>query len=203
MTAVAPREAGTPVLSARHLLVVSIALALVPAAIFLLADAGVALFAGQVSSFGSVKVYRVVMNALVLLRFAGLFAASIAVWGLLRSRAAPRWLLVLAVLSGPLAYAVTGFLHTLQYFPPGQAAYYGVNPLFVGGVGSQVAVAAIAEGLWRWRHARKGDPRGSVVTPALVATMVLGFGVLFIAVLWDAGIHWFYVYQQGYKLLFT
>lgn len=179
----------------------SVALALVP---------GVVVFvcwlvlrgAGDVESFGSVDTYRVVMNVAALGRFFGLFAAVLLVWGLLRARAAPRWVMALALLSGPAVYAVTAVAGVIGYFPIGEALYYGVNPLTIAGIGSQIGWAVLAEMAWRWRGRRRGNWKGAVATPALVAAGVLGFSLLFFTVIYRGGVAFFFVYQQGYEALF-
>lgn len=175
----------------------------IPAIIVVKADVAIALLAGRPEVFPSVSAYRVVLNFEAVLRFFGVFVAVLCVWAVLRSHRAPRWVLALAILAGPLAYAVTEFFRAQAFFPPDQAAYYAVNPIFVGAVGSQVACAAVAEVLWRWSGRRRGINRGRVVSWPLVATAVVGWAILYVAVLWDGGIHWFYVYQQGYKALFA
>ena len=32
---------------------------------------------------------------------------------------------------------------------------------------------------------------------------IAGLATAYVAVLWDGGIHWFYLYEQGYKALFA
>ena len=180
-----------------------VALALVPALIVLVCHLVLARGDGQVDSFGSVGRYRTVMNAAALGRFFGLFAAVVLVWGLLRTWQAPRWVLALAVLSGPLMYAVTAVLDVVGYFPTGQALYYGLNPLTIAGIGAQSGTAALCEAAWRWWQRRRGHRDGPVLTFGLVAVVVVGYAVLYFAVLFRGGVAYFFIYQQGYLFLFT
>lgn len=180
-------------------------LALAPALTFVIFDSALQAFAGHVELFGSVAAYRVALNLIALLRFAAMFAGALFVWGALRGRRAPRWVLALAVLSAPLAYAVSWFFRSQAFFPAEQAAYYAVNPLFVGAVPAQIGSACVAELAWRWWHRRhSGLPHGAVrmSTPLVVALAVLGYAGMFFILLWDGGIHYFYWYQQLYKALF-
>jgi hypothetical protein len=176
-----------------------VALAIVPGLI-VAATSLVLRGAGTVDPFGSVGLYRAVMNAAALGRFFGLFVAVVLVWGWLRAAGASRWLLALAVVSGPLVYAVTAVAGVIGYFPVGEAFYYGLNPLTVAGIGAQCGFAGLAEVAWRWRSSRW---ESRVVTPGVIAAVVLGFGVLFFTVLFRGGVAYFFIYQRGYEVLFT
>lgn len=181
----------------------SLLLAVVPAVIVLVTTALSAGLAGHPYALGEPRTYQIVMNVAVLARFFGMFVAVALVWGSLRSRQSPNWLLSVAVLSGPIAYAFTAALSAQQFFPLGQSLYYGINPMFVASVGSQCAIAALAEMGWRaWRRARQRttDP---AVTWRLVVVAVGGLLVLFLTVLWQGGVPYFFWYQQGYLFLFT
>ena len=179
----------------------SVGLGLIPAAIVIAASAFVGSFAGHPDRLGGA--YQPLMNAGVLLRGFGMFLSVVIVWGALRSRGASRPLLALAILSGPIAYGIVAAIGMLAYFPPGQAAYYGINPIFIATIGGQCAAAAVAEAVWRWRSRRRGQDRGRPVTWRLAMVFVVGLAVVFGTVVYDGGVPFFYVYQRGYLLLFT
>ena len=126
-----------------------VGLAVLPAAIVVTASVFVGAFAGHPDRLGAA--YQPLMNAGVLLRGFGMFLSVVIVWGALRSRGASRPLLATAILSGPIAYGIVAAIGMLAYFPPGQAAYYGINPIFIATIGGQCAMAAVAEMIWRWR----------------------------------------------------
>lgn len=172
-------------------------LALVPAAIVASASWFVQTFAGRYEVLGAA--YGPLLNAGVLLRAFGMFASVVVVWGVLRSRGAGRGVLALAVLSGPIAYGVIAAVGALIAFPPGQAAYYGVNPIFIASIGGQCAAAGFAEMLWRWRAPQAGRP----LTVGLAGVVVGGLALVFFTVIFQGGVPFFYVYQRGYLLLFT
>ena len=176
-------------------------LALVPAAIVVGTSVFVQVFAGRYEVLGSA--YAPVLNAGVLLRAFAMFASVVLVWGALRSRSASRGLLALAILSGPVAYGVTAAIDALAYFPAGQAAYYGINPIAIAAVAGQCAAAAVAEVLWRWWSRRRGRDAGSPVTWRIAAAFGAGLATVFFTVLFQGGVPFFYVYQRGYLLLFT
>lgn len=181
----------------------SVLLASVPGLIVLVCHLVLARGVGDVDSFGSVELYRTVMNAAALGRFFGLFVAVALVWGWLRSWRASRAILAIAILSGPVVYAVTAVLDVIGYFPVGQAMYYAVNPLTIAGIGAQTGTAALCEAGWRWWRRRRGEQTAPVVTVGLVATALIGYAVLYFAVIFRGGVAYFFIYQQGYVLLFT
>lgn len=176
-------------------------LALVPAGVVLLVTAFVTTFAGRDEILGAA--YGPLLNAGVLLRFFGMFVSVVLVWGALRSRGAGRAVFALAILSGPVTYGVLAAINATDYFPAGQAAYYGINPLFIAAVAGQCAAAGAAEMAWRWWSRRRGDDVGRPITLGTFAAVVGGLLVVFFTVLFQGGVPFFYVYQRGYMLLFT
>ncbi len=177
------------------------AVALVPAILVVLASVFVGSFAGHPDRLGGA--YALLMNLGVLLRGFGMFVAVLVVWGPLRSRRASRPILALALLSGPLAYGVVAAIGASGYFPLGQAAYYGVNPMTIAAIAAQCAVAALGESLWRAWSLRQGRSEGRPVTWRLAAVFVGGLATVFFTVLYDGGVPFFYIYQSGYMLLFV
>ncbi len=167
-----------------------LAAALIPALSLLVGDVVITRFLGRVDLLGE-SVYGVVMPGAALARYAGMFALAGLSWWLMRRLGAGRWWRVAALVSGPTAYAITAVWHMARWFPTGQAFYYAINPLTLAALGSSVAMVSVAEMFWRRR----------VVLP-LVGAAVAGWGVLFGTVLWHGGVHWFYIYQQGFEALF-
>jgi hypothetical protein len=167
----------------------------------LLTSVFVRTFAGRYEVLGAA--YGPLLNAGVLLRTFGMFASVLLVWGALRSRGAGRVLLATAILSGPITYGVVAAIGALDYFPPGQAAYYGVNPIFIASVAGQCAAAGFAEVLWRWWSRRRGRDVGRPLSLGIAAVVAGGLSVVFFTVVFQGGVPFFYVYQRGYLLLFT
>lgn len=178
-------------------------LAVVPGLIVALTSAFVATFAGAPESFPSVGWYRAALNTAVLLRVFGMFLAVVLVWWELRTRQARRAILVSGVISGPLTYAVVEAFRMLSFFTAPEALYYMVNPLAVAALGCQTATAGVMELLWRGVGARRGRWPGRVVTPGLLMAIVGGLAVLYFAVLHAGGTTGFYLFNAGYRWLFT
>lgn len=55
----------------------------------------------------------------------------------------------------------------------------------------------------RWGYRYKYQEQVEVVRWSHLAGIVAGFASMYLALFWDGGVHWFYLYQEGYKLLFT
>lgn len=178
-------------------------LAAVPGLLVVLTIWFVAVFAGRPEAFASVGLYRAALNTAVLLRLFGMFLAVVLVWWELRTRRASRAALVTAVISGPLTYAVLEAFRMLSFFPAPEAAYYMVNPLAVAALASQAATAGAVELLWRLVGSRQGRWSGPVITLRLLLVIGGGLAVLYFAVLDGGGTTGFYLFNAGYRLLFT
>jgi hypothetical protein len=110
---------------------------------------------------------------------------------------------VLASLVTPVAWNLKEVVRVSEVFTWGESLYYGLNPVFLLCLSGAAIQMGLCEMVCRWLRNRRVPERVSVVTPAsLLAVLVglLGAG-LFMA--WDMGVHWFYIYQEGYKALFT
>jgi hypothetical protein len=59
----------------------------------------------------------------------------------------------------------------------------------------------LAEMLCRLSLRRNGSVIRVITPLPLLAVLLLPVGV-YVIVIWGFGVHWFYVYQQGYKALF-
>ena len=156
---------------------------------------------GHPERFGSETLYRGVMDAAVLLRLGPVFMSGIIVWPAMRLRGASIGWAALGTVSSAVAFGVIGALQALTFFPPLQAAYYVLNPMVVGAIGSQIGWMAVGEVFVRWR-------RGGLaaITPRLLLIVapiaVVGFTLFYIGVIWDGGRHWFYVWIRGFMALF-
>ncbi|MEE4262195.1 MAG: hypothetical protein V2I56_05855 [Desulfobacteraceae bacterium] len=86
-------------------------------------------------------------------------------------------------------------------FSPGETAYYALSPAYLV-VGFQVlAMSGIAEIICRVRDRKRGA-QIKVWTPLPLSAILSGLGALYLMMLWDGGVHWFYLYQAGYLALF-
>lgn len=154
---------------------------------------------GQPDRLGSA--YRWVMDAAVFLRLGPVFISGIIVWPAMRLRGASiRWAAT-GTIASAVAFGVIGAMQALTFFPPLQAAYYAINPMVVGAIGSQIGWMAVGEIFVRWRRGGRQALTASLLAK-LVPLAVAGFALFYIGVIWDGGRHWFYVWIRGFMWLF-
>jgi hypothetical protein len=136
------------------------------------------------------------------MRFAGLLLGSLLIYPVLYFRGAPLRERILGSFLIPLTYMITAIIRATAFFPPGKALYYAFNPVTVGSASLQIGLMALAEIGCRWWSRRRHGSTGAVVRWAQLVALIVGAVALYVTLLWDGGVHWFYVYQEGYKLLF-
>ena len=110
---------------------------------------------------------------------------------------------ILASLLTPVAWDVKEILRVSEVFSWGESLYYGVNPVFL----MCLSVAAVQMGLCeivcrRLRNRLVSEPV-PVVTPVPLVAVVVGLVCMALLLLWDMGAQGFYIFQEGYKAIFT
>jgi apolipoprotein N-acyltransferase len=95
-----------------------------------------------------------------------------------------------------------------EYFTPGESVYYAFSPMPFGLMVYQVGYMSLCEMICRWRLKKNGVRGIKIFTPG----PLIGVGVLlvmnYVMIFWGVpdespGTKWFYIYQEGYKALFT
>ena len=157
---------------------------------------------GQPEDFPTTDASRFTMNLAVLAKVGPAFLSALIVWPMMRLRGATMPWAAAGALSSAIAFGVLGALQALTFFPPAQAAYYGLNPMVIGALGSQVACSALGEVYVRWRRGGAAALRDAGLWLIALAVAAAGFTLFFIAIAWDGGRHWFYVWIQGFMLVF-
>ena len=193
--------ATLPVAPSRRWLHVS-APAIISVATYLVLDFAVARTVGRPDVFWSAEGYRTSLDALVLLRLGPIMFSGLIVWPVMRARGAGRLGAAIGVLATPIAFGIVSAIGALTFFPPAQALYYGTNPIVLGAIGSQVAMAGLGVLIAAWRRSGwRTSPTRWWSWQAFVA-LVAGEGVLVACVMWNGGQHVFYIWIQIYRLLF-
>jgi hypothetical protein len=109
---------------------------------------------------------------------------------------------ILACMITPIFWNVKEVVRVTEYFTVGESLYYGLNPLFLGLLAVVLFQIGLAEIICRRRLQKRDKISLLVFRPAAVVAMVVGAAGVFIFNLWGMGVHWFYVYQEGYNALF-
>lgn len=157
---------------------------------------------GRPEDFPSVDAYRFVMDLAVLAKVGPAFLSALIVWPAMRLRGATLAWAAVGALSSAIVFGVLGALQALTFFPAAQAAYYGLNPMVIGACGSQVACSALGEVYVRWRRGGITALRDGRLWLVALGIAAAGFAVFFVAIVWDGGRHWFYVWIQGFMMVF-
>ncbi len=87
-----------------------------------------------------------------------------------------------------------------QVYTTGEAFYYSLGPIFLIVLFVNLSLMGICEILCRLREKSRRVIR--VWTAGPVIAMLCGPLAAWLMLVWDGGVHWFYLYQEGYKLLF-
>jgi hypothetical protein len=108
---------------------------------------------------------------------------------------------ICACLATPVLYTASEVLRVHEFFSWGESLYFGLSPGFQLILLANLACMGLAEMLCRLNLRRKGVVIRVFTPLPLAALLLLPVGV-YVIVIWGFGVHWFYVYQEGYKALF-
>ena len=86
-------------------------------------------------------------------------------------------------------------------FSIGETIYYGLSSAFLFSFFNVVTMMGICEVFCR-RHVKKQYQKQTVWSPGAVAAILSGPIGTVVLLVWGGGTHWFYFYQEGYKLFF-
>jgi hypothetical protein len=101
----------------------------------------------------------------------------------------------------PALYTASDVLRVREFFSWGESLYFALSPGFQLILLANLGCMGLAEMLCRLSLRRKGVVIRVITPLPLAAVLLLPVGV-YVIVIWGFGVHWFYVYQQGYKALF-
>ena len=158
---------------------------------------------GRPATFGTTAAYRIIMNTLSGLRFVLLLFGSLVIYPIMFFRGATLIERVIGSLVVPLAYMLWAMVQATAYFPVGESIYYGFNSIAFGSLFFQFALLSIADIFCRWWVRRKHQARLDIVRWPHMIGISAGLTSIYVSLIWDGGVHWFYLYQEVYKLLFT
>jgi len=109
---------------------------------------------------------------------------------------------IVACLITPFLWNIKEIIRVSEFFTWGESLYYGLNSAFLPAVLGGLGQMGLCELLCRWRLRRQGRWPARVVTATPLLAILLGLGALFVFLVWGQGVHWFYIYMEGYKALF-
>ena len=110
---------------------------------------------------------------------------------------------IIACLITPLVWNLKEMIRVSEFFTLGETLYYGLNTSFLLALFGALGQMGLCELICRWRLGKRSDEPVKVLTPAPVIAICAGLAVLFICLLWGLGVHFFYIYIDGYRAIFT
>jgi hypothetical protein len=102
----------------------------------------------------------------------------------------------------PLAYVVKEIIRVNQFFTLGESLYYALSSIVLGALLIQVGLQGLAELICRALYRKRYGTPVKVFTWQPLVAIAITLVTLYVMLLWDGGVHYFYFYQEGYKLLF-
>ena len=148
------------------------------------------------------QAYRLFMNAGHVLLYAAYALSALVLYPVLYFRGASLPERVLGCYVTPLAYVVKEVIRVNQYFTVGESLFYVLTSIIMGGLFIQVGLIGAGELISRLLYRRRFGIPVRVLTWQPLAGIAVAAGALSVMLLWDGGVHYFYVFQEGYKLLF-
>ena len=170
--------------------------------------AGLDFLTGHLEWFGSGGPYRAAAFSSYLLLGVLIAFGSFFLYPTLFFRGASLKERVIGSYAVLLVWVFAEIFRVSEYFTAGESVYYAFSPMPFGLTVYQVGYMSLCEMICRWRLKKKGARGVKIFTPG----PLIGVGVLlamnYLMILWGVpeespGTKWFYIYQEGYKALFT
>jgi len=102
-----------------------------------------------------------------------------------------------------IAWTFKELIRVSEYFTPGETLYYGLSSIFILILLGTLGQMGICELMCRKIAKKRVSETIKVITPLPVIAIVTALLALFILLVWGGGVHWFYIYMEGYKSLFS
>jgi hypothetical protein len=131
-----------------------------------------------------------------------LLCGSLIIYPIAFFRGARMWESVVACLMIPVVWSVTEIVRVTEFFTLGESLYYGLNSVFIVSLSCASLQMGLCEIICRWWIRRSQDAPTKIVAPGALISIIAGAIGVYVVLIWGGGVHWFYIYQQGYKALF-
>ena len=133
--------------------------------------------------------------------FVTIGCGSIVVYPICRLRGASVAEAFAASMITPLAWILKEVVRVSEFFSWGESLYYGLSSSLLLAIAANIGFMGLGEMIHRRRLKKRGRA-GAVVTPVPIAAVVFALAALYVILIWGVGVHWFYIYQEGYKAIF-
>jgi hypothetical protein len=109
---------------------------------------------------------------------------------------------ILGAFMVPLAFSIKEIIRVSEYFTIPESIYYGLSSVCLLAMLGSFGLMGIGEIISRSITRKRGLSTKAVVSPVSIIVIVFSIAALYFILIWGAGVHWFYVYVEGYKYLF-
>lgn len=107
---------------------------------------------------------------------------------------------VIAGMAPSFGWAVYQLYLAIGVFSVGETVYYGLSSAFLFAFFVLISVTGLCELVFRLTAKQHHRTKKRLLGP--VMAILMGPLSVFVLMVWGGGVHFFYVYQEGYKLLF-
>lgn len=101
-----------------------------------------------------------------------------------------------------IAWTFKELVRVSEHFTFGETLYYGLSSIFLLILLGTFGQMGVCELTCRKIAKKRFSKTIKIVTPLPVIAIVTALLALFILLIWGVGVHWFYIYMEGYKALF-
>lgn len=108
-----------------------------------------------------------------------------------------------ACLVTPVVWNLKEMVRVSEFFTLGETLYYGLNTAFLLAFFGTLGLMGLSELICRRKLNKLSEEPVKVLTPVPVLAMFAGLAALYICLLWGLGVHFFYIYIDGYRALFV
>ncbi len=174
---------------------------LVPAGIFLAVTAVSLLLYKNFWQLGLPAIQKAAAFVFGPVAFLAIGCGAVIVYPVARMRGAVVWEACIASLITPLAWIGKEVMRVSEFFSWTESLYYALNPTPALVVAANIGFMGLGEMLFRHAMKNRGGT-AAIITPVPVAAVAFALIALYVIFIWGIGVHWFYIYQEGYKALF-
>ena len=170
--------------------------------------AGLDFLTGHLEWFGSGAPYRAAAFGSYLLLGVLIAFGSFVIYPILFFRGASLKERVLGSYAVLLVWVFMEIFRVSEYFTAGESVYYAFSPMPFGLLAHQVGYMSLCEMICRWRLKKSGVQGMKIFTPGPLVGVGVLLAMSYLIIFWGVpeespGTKWFYIYQEGYKALFT
>jgi hypothetical protein len=175
---------------------------LLPVGITLLAYLILFAIAGNLGWIENPVLYRALTNLAHVLLYAAYALSALVLYPVMYFRGASLGERVAGCYTAPLVYVLKEIIRVTAFFSLGESLYFALSQIVLGALLMQLGFMGGAEIVSRVIYRRRYAVAVKVVTWGPLLGIAVTIAALYVMLFWEGGVHYFYVYQEGYKLLF-